>query len=178
MNEKSKKIIVVFTMLTLIVVLLILSIIFVAKALDKPSKKTSEKLVEKYLEAINENDGSIAMSVIDAEGYLIYSKEGEPEFDKVYKKRKEYLEEFYEDNDYEGIEDYKDSLSDDFENKHRYNLYRYTLGKIISIEKSKDSKKISTIKVKVKKKSNYTVNVETMKFHVIKVNGQYKIIGM
>ena len=143
MNEKTKKIIVVVTMFTLIVTLLVLSIIFVAKGLDKPSKKASEKIVEKYLEAINKNDGSIAISVIDAEGYLIYSQEGVSEFDKVYKNRKEYLEEFYEDNEYDGLEDYKDFLSDDFENKHRYNSYHYTLGKIISVEKSKESKKIS-----------------------------------
>lgn len=178
MNERRKKIIVVLTMFFLIITLLILSIVCLAKYIDKPSKKTATKLVETYLEAINENDGTVAMSVIDAEGYAIYEAEGEAGFDKTYKKKKLFFEEYYEDNDYEGLEDYKDHLSDSFENNHKYNSYEYSLGKIISIEKSKDSKKIYIIKVKVKKQSSYTFNSETMKFYVIKINGKYKIIGM
>ena len=77
MNGKKKKIIILASFGITIIVLLGLIILCLATSLNKPSKNTAEKLIKNYIKAMNEDDGARALSVIDAEGYLIYQEEGE-----------------------------------------------------------------------------------------------------
>lgn len=176
MSNKAKKICILACIGLVLVTILTLAIFFIGSTLGKPSKKNAQKIINVYLDAINQNDGSKAISIIDAEGYTIFSDVGEKKFDKTYNNKKEYMEEYFEDNNCDDLEELENSIADSFEGIYKYNSYKYTLKRIVSIEKSSKSKKIVVIEAKVKKKNSYTSNTETKIFYLMKVKGSYKII--
>ena len=105
MNEKTRKMLILGSIAAIIMILLIVIIILIISALGKPSKKAAEKIVNTYIAAMNDDDGEKAMEVTDAEGYIIFKEYGEKKFDKNYKKKKEYLKDYYDRNDLEDKED-------------------------------------------------------------------------
>ena len=146
------------------VVILLIIVLVVISLLGKPSKKQSEKLIKDYLSAINDKD--------------VFKEESEKKFDKKYKD-KDYIKKYLKDNSYEDISDVEDSISSEFKSKYGYYSREYSFKEISEIKKSGKSKKIKIIKAKVKTKSKYSSNSDTvnLKLYVIKVDGNYKIVG-
>ena len=153
-------------------------LLVVISLLGKPSKKQSEKLIKDYLSAINDKDGDEYIKLIDTKGYIVFKEESEKKFDKKYKD-KNYVKKYLKDNSYEDISDVEDSISSEFKSKYGYYSREYSFKEISEIKKSGKSKKIKIIKAKVKTKSKYSSNSDTvnLKLYVIKVDGNYKIVG-
>lgn len=160
------------------VVILLIIVLVVISLLGKPSKKQSEKLIKDYLSAINDKDGDEYIKLIDTKGYIVFKEESEKKFDKKYKD-KNYIKKYLKDNSYEDISDVEDSISSEFKSKYGYYSREYSFKEISEIKKSGKSKKIKIIKAKVKTKSKYSSNSDTvnLKLYVIKVDGNYKIVG-
>lgn len=180
MDPKTKKILTFSIIGGAALLALILIIVFIACFGGKPSKKESEKLVKKYLQAATDDDADKFAEIIDTEGYIIYKEEGIKKFDKKYKDKKKYLKEYYEDNDLDGLSEAEDEVAETFENKYYsyYSTYEYSLKEITSIEKLNSSKKLKVIKAKVKVDNGYSKDTKTMKFYVMKVSGKYKIVAV
>lgn len=161
--------------------LLIIFIVIIAMLIGgKPNKKTSEKLVNEYLSALEDSDGEKLRDIIDIEGYLIFSEEDEKGFDKAYKNKKETIKDLIkdiDDDDVEDINDMEEMVIKAFERTNKYYSREYDLKEISEINKSSKSKKIFVIKSKVKVKSSYSTDTKTLKLYVIKSGKGYKIVG-
>lgn len=178
MDEKTKKIITFSAIGGGALILLIILIVVFASILGKPSKSAAEKIIKTYVQAMNDDDGEKAMSVIDTEGYIIFKEDGEKKFDKNYKNKKKYLKEYYDDNNFDDKDQAEEDLEDYFESSYKYSSYEYSLKEIVSIEKSSKSKKLYIVKAKIKEKLTSTSNTSTYKFYMMKVGGKYKIVGL
>ena len=175
-SGNKTKVIVISIVAAVIAILLIVGIVALVKNLGKPSKSQAKKVVESYLEAINEDDDEALIKQIDTDGYVILKEEKESKFDKKYKKKASYIKNFMEDND---VDD-KEELEDKIVKNEGYILgssYEYSLKEITSVKKSSKSSKIAIIKAKVKKESSYSKDTETLTLYVIKSGGKYKVIG-
>lgn len=178
-NGKNKKIIAISLVSLVGIIALIAIIIFVIGALGKPSKKVSEQLVKDYLEAVNDDDGDKFTDLIDLSGYVIYKEEDLKKFDNKYKDKEKYLKKYMEEKSYDEKADVKDAIAKTFKNNSSYKHNEYSLKEITSIKKSEKSKKVVVIKAKVKSKSKYYDSTDTvnLKMYVVKVSGEYKIVG-
>ena len=175
-SGNKTKVIVISIVAAVIAILLIVGIVALVKNLGKPSKSQAKKVVESYLEAINEDDDEALIKQIDTDGYVILKEEKESKFDKKYKKKASYIKNFMEDND---VDD-KEELEDKIVKNEGYifgSSYEYSLKEITSVKKSSKSSKIAIIKAKVKKESSYSKDTETLTLYVIKSGGKYKVIG-
>ncbi len=161
----------------LIAFILILAVV-IALMSGKPSKKTAEKVVKSYIEAMNDADGDKFLNTIDPEGYIIFQEEGEKKFDKNYKDKKDYIKEYLEDHDYDDMDEAKESLAATFKSTYKYTSSEYSVKQITSVAKSSRSKNIKVVKAKIKYKNSYSSDTKTMKFYLMKVKGKYKVVGM
>ncbi len=177
-GNKSKAIIIGFVSLV-VVLFLIAGIVLLVKNLGKPSKGQAKKVVESYLDALNEDDNDALIKQIDVDGYVVFRDvEGkESKFDKKYKKKSSVVNDFMEDKN---IDD-RDELEEKVATNEGYvfgSSYEYSLKEITSVKKSSKSSKISIIKAKVKKESKYgSKDTDTLTLYVIKSGGKYKVIG-
>ena len=176
---KNKKILTISLVSLVAIIILIVAIVFIIGALSKPSKKVSEELVKDYLTAVNDVDGEKFTDLIDLNGYIIYKEEDAKKFDKKYKDKDKYLKNYMKDKNHDDKSDVESKIADTFENNNSYKYKEYTFKEITSIKKSSKSKKIVVIKAKVKTKTKYSDTSETsnLKLYVIKVSGEYKIVG-
>lgn len=176
-SGNKTKVIVISVIAVAIALLLIAGIVALVKNLGKPSKNQAKKVVESYLEAINEDDDDELIKLIDTDGYVILKEEKESKFDKKYKKKSSYVEDFMEDNNL----DDKEELEEKIVSNEGYifgSSYEYSLKEITSVKKSSKSSKLAIIKAKVKKESSYgTKDTETLTLYVIKSGGKYKVVG-
>lgn len=180
-DPKTKKIL-TFSIIggVALIVLIIIIALIVGKS-GKPSKSKSEELVKSYLNVVEDADGEKFGKLIDVKGYIIFQEEGEKKFDKKYKDKDKYIKSYLKDKNYDDITEAKDSIESNFkkEYSYTYNSGEYSLKEITSIKKSNKSNKISVIKAKVKVKNEYSSSTDTknLRLYVIKVDGEYKIIG-
>lgn len=176
-SGNKTKVIVISVIAVAVALLLIAGIVALAKNLGKPSKSQAKKIVESYLDAINEDDDEELIKLIDVDGYVILKEEKESKFDKKYKKKSSYVEDFMEDNNL----DDKEELEEKIVTSEGYvfgSSNEYSLKEITSVKKSRKSSKIAIIKAKVKKESSYgSKDTETLTLYVIKSGGKYKVIG-
>ena len=169
------KVIVISVIAAIVAVLVIVGIVALVKNAGKPSKKQAEKIVESYLEAINDDDDDSLIKQIDVDGYVILKEEKESKFDKKYKKKSSYIKDFMEDK---SIDD-REELEEKVVNNEGYifsSYYDYSLKEISSVKKSSKSSKIAIIKAKVKQESSYSKDTKTLKLYVIKEKGKYKVV--
>lgn len=181
MDPKTKKIITFSIIGGVALIVLVLIIALIVGISGKPSKSKSEELVKSYLKAVQEADEDKFEKLIDAKGYIIFQEEGEKKFDKKYKDKEKYIKDYLKDKNYDDITEAKDSIISSFKSKYSYyyNSKEYSLKEITSVKKSNRSKKIVEIKAKVKVKSSYSSSSDTknLKLYVLKVDGEYKVIG-
>lgn len=181
MDPKTKKIITFSIIGGVALIVLITIIALIIGMLGKPSKSKSEELVKSYLKAVEEADGDKFEKLIDVKGYIIFKEEGEKKFDAKYKDKDKYIKKYLKDKNYDDISEAKDSIVSSFKSKYSYsyNSKEYSLKEITSVKKSNRSKKISEIKakVKVKRSSSSSSDTKNLKLYVLKVDGEYKIIG-
>ncbi|MBP3502755.1 MAG: hypothetical protein J6K42_04685 [Clostridia bacterium] len=181
MNPKTKKIITFSVIGGVALIVLVIVIALIVGMLGKPSKRKSEELVKSYLKAVEEADGDKFEKLIDTRGYIIFQEEGEKKFDAKYKDKDKYIKKYLKDKNYDDISDATDSIVSSFKSKNSYyySSKEYTLKEMTSVKKSNRSKKIVEIKakVKVKRSSSSSSDTKNLKLYVIKVDGEYKIIG-
>lgn len=175
-SGNKAKVIIISVISIAVVLLLIAGIVALAKNLGKPSKNQAKKIVESYLEAINEDDDDELIKQIDVDGYVILKEENESKFDKKYKKKKDYIKDFMDDNNLDDREELEGKITDN-EGYIFGSSYEYSLKEITSVKKSSKSSKIAIIKAKVKKESSYYKDSQTLTLYVIKSGGKYKVIG-
>ena len=178
---KNKKIITFTIIGGVALIVLVIIIALIAGMVSKPSKSKSEELVKSYLKAVQDADGDKFGKLIDIKGYIIFNEEGEKKFAAKYKDKEKYIKDYLKDKNYDDISEAKDSIISSFKSKYSYsyNSKEYSLKEITSIKKSNRTNKITIIKAKVKVKSSYSSSSDTknLKLYVMKVDGEYKIIG-
>ena len=176
-NSGNKtKIIIISVVAVILSILLIVGIVAIAKNAGKPSKKQAEKIVESYLEAINDEDEDALLSQIDVDGYVILKEEKEKKFDKKYKDKSSYINKYMDKNNVDDIEE----IEDDVIKNEGYvfsSYYDYSFKELSSVKKSSKSGKISVIKAKIKQESSYSKDTKTLTLYVIKSSGKYKVVG-
>ncbi|MBR2704241.1 MAG: hypothetical protein IKE91_02110 [Clostridia bacterium] len=175
-SGNKTKVIVISVIAVAVALLLIAGIVALVKNLGKPSKSQAKKVVESYLEAINDDDDDALIKLIDTDGYVILKEEKESKFDKKYKKKSSYVKDFMEDNNIDDEEELEDKITSN-EGYIFGSSYEYSLKEITSVKKSSKSSKIAIIKAKVKRESSYSKDTETLTLYVIKSGGKYKVIG-
>lgn len=175
-SGNKTKVIVISVIAIAVVLLLIAGIVALAKNLGKPSKNQAKKVVESYLEAINEDDDDELIKQIDVDGYVILKEENESKFDKKYKKKSSYIKDFMDDKNLDDKEELEEKITDN-EGYIFGSSYEYSLKEITNVKKSSKSSKIAIIKAKVKKESSYSKDTVTLTLYVIKSGGKYKVIG-
>lgn len=179
MEPKTKKIM-TFSIIGGVALIAIIVIIALIVGLSgKPSKGKAQDLVKSYLSAVENADEDKFEKIIDTKGYIIFKEEEEKKFDTKYKNKDKYIKDYLEDRDYDDLSDAKDSILSSLKSRYSYSSKEYSLKEITSIKKSSKSKKISIIKAKVKVKSKYssTSDTKNLKLYVVKVDGQYKVVG-
>lgn len=181
MDPKTKKIITFSIIGGVALIVLIIVIALIIGMLGKPSKSKSEELVKSYLKAVEEADGDKFEKLIDVKGYIIFQEEGEKKFDAKYKDKEKYIKKYLNDKNYDDVSEAKESIVSSFKSKYSYyySSKEYSLKEITSVKKSNRSKKISVIKakVKVKRSSSSSSDTKNLKLYVVKVDGEYKVIG-
>lgn len=161
----------------LIALAIIITIIIVAINIhNKPNEEKAKSIVESYIQAMSEGNGEKMLSVIDKEGYIIFNKVEEKNFDENYKKKSDFISNYLSENKYSDLNAASQKISSDFENVYGY--YTYTLNEITSIENSERSKNLIVVRCKVQLKSNRYSTVNSAKFYILKNNGDYKIVGI
>ncbi|MBO5348327.1 MAG: hypothetical protein J6A89_00675 [Clostridia bacterium] len=177
MDPKKKKIITFSIIGGAVLIILVIALALIIGMSGKPNQSTSQDLVKSYLKAVEDADGDKFEKLIDANGYIIFKEEGEKKFDTKYKDEEKYIKSYLKDEDYEDIDEATDSLVSSFESRYSYDSKEYSLKEITAIQKSNRSKKIAEIKAKVKVKSSYSTDTKNLKLYVLKVDGEYKVIG-
>lgn len=175
-SGNKTKIIIISVIAAIVAILLIVGIVALVKNAGKPNKSQAKKVVESYIDAINEDDNDELIKQIDVDGYVIFKEEKESKFDKKYKKKSSYIKDFMEDNDIDDREELDEMVTKN-EGYVFSSYYEYSLKEITSIKKSSKSSKISVIKAKVKQESSYSKNTKTLTLYVIKEKGKYKVVG-
>lgn len=176
-KEKLKSIDMKNIVIVAVIIAVIIAAILGITALgSKPNKKKAEEIVKNYLEAMSDGDGDKMLELIDDKGYIIFNEYGEKKFDKKYKDAKKYVNNYLEEKKYDDLEDATKDIAKKFENNNKY--YKYDFKEIVSIEKSSKSKKIIIVKAKVKQKTDYATNNNTIKLYLVKVKSQFKVVGV
>lgn len=173
LNKLNKKVIISIIIAIVVIALIGVSII-IYNIMSKPSEKKATELINTYIQAMTEADGQLMIQNFDVEANTILEQEGERKFAKNYKDKDEYIQKYLKENNYENIDELKNNVVTKFESSYGY--YQYELKEIKSIEKSDKCKKIIVVRAKVKLQSKYYSRVDTARFYLLKVDGQYKII--
>lgn len=183
-DVKKNKIVLYSVIGGIISVVAILAIVLIIILTNgKPSKKVSKKLVEDFVEAVNDKDGDAFAELIDVKGYVIFNEEKESKFNEKYKKKDEYFNKYKKKNDFDDTDDVIDSISTNFENSisqefgGAYTKYECKFKDIESVKKSKKSSKIYTIKAKVKVSAYSKDTTKALRLYTVKDGGKYKIVG-
>lgn len=178
-DPKTKKIITFSVIGGVALIVLIVLLILIIGMLGKPSKNKAEDIVKSYLKAVEEDDADKFEKLIDAKGYIIFKEEGEKKFDAKYKDKEKYIKKYLDNKNYDDVSEAKDAIVSSFKSKYSYKTKEYTLKEITEIKKSNRSKKIVEVKakVKVKRKTSSSSDTKNLKLYLLKVDGQYKIVG-
>lgn len=160
-----------------IIVAVIIAIIVIAiNVHNKPNEEKAKSVVETYVQAMSDGDGEKMINLIDLEGYIIFNKNGEKDFDENYKNKSELINNYLSEKNYSDLNGASQKISSDFENVYGY--YSYTVNEITSIEKSDKSKNLIVVRCKVQLKSNRYSTVNSARFYLLKNNGDYKVVGI
>src|SRR5574344_1742524 len=166
LNNIPKKNLFIIGGIVLAIIVIISVICITIYMCNKPNKDKAKQVVEEYIAAMTEGNGEKMISTIDSEGYIIFKEDKEKNFDKNYKNKSDFVNNYLAKNEISDLNLAKQRISAEFESKFGY--YKYSMNEITGIDNSDVSKNIIIVRCKIELRSNRYNTLNTARFYLLK----------